>query len=310
MNAIVLGGTRFIGRAVVEELVATGHDVTVVHRGESEPADLVDVEHVHADRTALPRLRGDVLVDTYAMSGADADAALAAAGDLRLVVLSSQDVYAAHGELHAGGHGHAVPVDETAPVRTTRLPYGAADYEKLDVEARYLARGGTVLRLPATYGEHDEQAREEFVLRRVRAGRTAMPFGAGNFLWTRAYVGDVAVAVRLAAEHDGLGGEVLNIGERRTWTIRRWAEEIAAAAGAELELVTVPPKVLPDDLVITGALGQHVLTDSGKARTLLGWSDRDPVEAVQRSVAWHLAHPPEPAGGDFRADDEALRSAR
>jgi len=201
-----------------------------------------------------------------------------------------------------------VPVDETAPVRKAPLSYAEGGYEKLDVEERYLARAGTVLRLPATYGEHDEQRREEFVLGRVRAGRTAMPFGPGNFLWTRAYVGDVAVAVRLAAGHEGLAGEVLNIGERRTWTIRRWAEEIVTAAGAELELVTVPPKRLPPDLVLTGALGQHLLADSSKARSLLGWADRDPGEAVRRSVAWHLEHPPDGDGGDFRADDEALRS--
>jgi len=305
----VLGGTRFIGRAIVEELAGAGHEVVVVHRGVSEPDDLPDVEHVHVDRADLPSLDGDVLVDTYAMTATDAEAALAAvAPAMQLVVLSSQDVYAAHGELHAGGHGHAMPIDETAPVRTTPLPYAEDGYEKLDVEERYLARGGTVLRLPATYGEHDGQRREEFVLGRIRGGRTAMPFGAGTFLWTRAYVGDVAVAVRLAAEHGGIGGEVLNIGERRTWTIRRWAEGIIAAAGAELELVTVPPKRLPPDLVLTGALGQHLLTDSSKARSLLGWADRDPGEGVRRSVAWHLEHPPGGDGGDFRADDEALRS--
>ena len=316
MRIIVLGGTRFIGRAIVEELVSGGHEVVVVHRGESEPADLVEVEHVHVDRAALPRLRGDALVDTYALTAADADAALAAVpADLRLVVLSSQDVYAAYGELHAGGHRHALPLDETSPVRADRFPYrgvveGMDDYEKLDVEERYLARGGTVLRLPATYGEHDGQRREEFVLGRIRACRTAMPFGAGNFLWTRAYVGDVATAVRLTVEHRGLEGEVLNVGERRTWSIRRWAEEIVAAAGAELELVTVGPDALPADLRLTGAVGQHVLTDSGKARTVLGWTDRDPADAVRRSVAWHLANPPEGPEADFRADEDALRSVR
>ena len=36
MRVIVLGGTRFIGRATVEELVAAGHEVMVVHRGRLE----------------------------------------------------------------------------------------------------------------------------------------------------------------------------------------------------------------------------------------------------------------------------------
>ena len=45
MRVVVLGGTRFIGRAVVAELVAAGHDVLVVHRGQHEPVDLPDVPH-------------------------------------------------------------------------------------------------------------------------------------------------------------------------------------------------------------------------------------------------------------------------
>jgi nucleoside-diphosphate-sugar epimerase len=319
MRIDVLGGTRFIGRAIVEDLVAAGHEVVVVHRGESEPEGLPDVEHVHADRhEGLPTLSGEALVDTYALSAADADAPLAASpAGARLVVLSSQDVYAAYGELHAGGHAHAVPLDETSPVRADRFPYrgryeGMDDYEKLDVEERYLARGGTVLRLPMVYGEHDYERREDLVLRRVRAGRPAMPFGAGTLRWTKAYVADAARAVRLAVEHEGadLAGEVLNVGERRTWSIRRWAEEILAAAGAPLDLVTVADRELPDDLRITAAVGQHLLVDSSKARELLGWSETAPAEAVARSVAWHLANPPdEPAGGDWAADDRALRSA-
>jgi len=33
VRVIVLGGTRFIGRAIVEELAAAGHDLLIVHRG-------------------------------------------------------------------------------------------------------------------------------------------------------------------------------------------------------------------------------------------------------------------------------------
>jgi hypothetical protein len=48
---------------------------------------------------------------------------------------------------------------------------------------------------------------------------------------------------------------------------------------------------------------------SSKARDLLGWQPTDPHEAVRRSVAWHLAHPPEDASDDFSADDRALDPA-
>ncbi len=48
---------------------------------------------------------------------------------------------------------------------------------------------------------------------------------------------------------------------------------------------------------------------SSKARDLLGWTETDPHDALERSVAWHLEHPPEAAPDDFTADDRALAAA-
>ena len=60
VRVIVIGGTRFIGRASVELLVARGHRVLVVHRGQWEPSDLVEVEHLHVDRAELAAVRDRV----------------------------------------------------------------------------------------------------------------------------------------------------------------------------------------------------------------------------------------------------------
>jgi len=159
MRVMVLGGTRFIGAAILEELHAHGHELLVVHRGEHEPADLAEADHLHADRQDLPHLRGPVdefdpeaVVDNCAYSAADAETALAAVGDdVRLLVVSSMDVYRAFGAVLAGTETDPLPVDETSPVRSERFPYrgrphpspDADTYEKLDVEDAYLARAAT-----------------------------------------------------------------------------------------------------------------------------------------------------------------------
>jgi nucleoside-diphosphate-sugar epimerase len=324
MRVMVLGGTRFIGAAVVEELHAHGHELLVVHRGEHEPADPPEVDHLHADRQDLPHLRGPVddfgpeaVVDVCAYSAADAETALAAVGDVRLLVVSSMDVYRAFGAVLAGTETDALPVDETSPVRSERYPYrgrshpsaDTASYEKLDVEAAYLAREATVCRLPMVYGERDHQRREEPLLRRVRAGRDRVPTGSGGWLWTRGYVRDVAAGIRLALESDACVAEVLNLGEARTWSMGLWARHVLEAAGSGAELVRVPDVLLPDDLKVLGTIPQHLLVDSSKARDLLGWTETDPHEALHRSVAWHLANPPEGADADFTADDRALAAA-
>jgi len=70
VRLLLIGGTRFVGRHAVVEAVARGHEVTVFHRGDSEPTDpgFPDVEHRHGDRdTGLDALAGgrwDAVLDT------------------------------------------------------------------------------------------------------------------------------------------------------------------------------------------------------------------------------------------------------
>jgi nucleoside-diphosphate-sugar epimerase len=156
------------------------------------------------------------------------------------------------------------------------------------------------------YGEHDGQRREWFILRRVAAGRSRIPLGAGTWLSTRAYVGDVATGVRLALEADGTDDQIFNMGERRSPSVGVWARMILDAAGSDAELVTVPDDALPEDMGLSAAIPQHLLCDSAKARTVLGWTETDPMDALRRSVTWHLAHPPKAEDPGFDADDRAL----
>src|SRR5688572_9511167 len=154
MRVVVLGGTRFVGRAVVADLLGAGHEVLVVHRGENEPPDLPIAEHAHVDRRdqealrdVLASFRGEALIDTFASTRLDAETVVAALPcDVRLLVLSSMDVYrayssvlAAYSSVHAGTETDAVPLDESSPLRTERYPFrglllGLENYEKLDVE--------------------------------------------------------------------------------------------------------------------------------------------------------------------------------
>jgi nucleoside-diphosphate-sugar epimerase len=321
MRVLIIGGTRFIGRRITEDLIARGDDVTVVHRGQTEPDGLPECRHLHADRGDFARLAAEVralapdaVVDTRAMSLADVDAVLPHLPDARLVVLSSADVYRAFELQDSPVSEVPVPVTEESAVRRGRYPYRDVlprfrDYEKLDVEPPYLARGGAVLRLGLIYGEHDPQRREEFILRRVRAGRRRIPVGAGNWLLSRCYVGDVAAAVLAAIDADAARGQIFNVVEPVCGTILDWVRQILAAADHDAELATVRHEDLPPDLDLTGLYAQHGLYDSRKAMDLLGWRPGGAGPGVAASVRWHLAHPPPDPDPDFSADDRALDSA-
>lgn len=324
MRVLVLGGTTFIGRRIVERLYERGDEVLVVHRGHHEPSPWVPVGHLRADRRALSDHAGEInrfapeaVVDTYALSAEDVNAVLPVLPEVPTVVLSSQDVYQAYTGLQTGRCEAPVPLTEDSELRRVRYPYRGAglagvpdDYDKLDVEERWLDRGAVVLRLPMVYGPHDPQRREELVLRRIRAGRQQMPVGAGNLLWSRAHVDDAATGVLAALDTRAADGTAVNLADPLTVPIIAWLEQIIQAAGASMELVRVPDSVLPAELAVTGAPAQHMLASVSRAERLLGWAPDDPQRRVAESVRWHLDHPPE--GGwtaeDARTDDEALRS--
>jgi nucleoside-diphosphate-sugar epimerase len=277
-------------------------------------------EHLHCDRSelvkhkdALAAFGPDAVIDCRALTRVDAETALEAMPDVpRWIVISSVDVYRAFGALNNDKETDPVPIDEESAVRPERYPYrgkmpGMDEYDKLDVEDVYLPRGATVLRLPMVYGERDYQRREEFLLRRLRAGRERIPFGSGQWLACRVYVGDVGRAVRLALQKD-VAGQVFNICEDRTYSMRMWSEAILDAAGSSAELVRVRDDVLPEDLKFTGTVTQHIAASGKKARAMLGWQTSDPMEMLRTTVRWHLANPPADASSDFEADDRALAS--
>jgi nucleoside-diphosphate-sugar epimerase len=71
VRVLILGGTLFLGRHLVEAALGRGDEVTIFNRGRTSPVLYPDVEHLRGDRNAgdLEALRGgswDAVVDTSA----------------------------------------------------------------------------------------------------------------------------------------------------------------------------------------------------------------------------------------------------
>ena len=319
MRFLVLGGTRFVGPAVVRLLAEEGHAVAVFHRGLSQ-ADLPSsVVHFVGDRKRLSvlanefaRFAPDVVIDPFAMTVMDAHSIVQVFGRLarRLVVLSSMDVYRAYDRFRGtdSGAGDAVPLTEDSPLRDTLFPYRSQaksedellfNYEKILVERVVKSQPelpATVLRLPCVYGPGDYQHRTFEYLKPMDDGRRAIPLGEirSTWRWTRGYVEHVAAAVVVAATDVRATGQTYNVGEEQSLSEADWVRRIGLAAGWHGEVLAVPEDQLPDHLRTTFNWRQHMIGDTTKIRRELGYRERVPIEeAMARTVAWERRHPPE-----------------
>src|SRR5262245_10108653 len=64
MRLLVLGGTKFLGRGVVDAALAAGHTVTRFNRGETNPGLYPEVESLRGDRHGeLSEREWDAVID-------------------------------------------------------------------------------------------------------------------------------------------------------------------------------------------------------------------------------------------------------
>lgn len=124
MHLLIIGGTRFAGRAFVEAAVGAGHDVTVVSRGRVPVPRADAVRHVVCDRRVLtaamlPHARYDAVVDQVAFTAEDGRRIMPVLQQVagRYVCTSSMSVYAAGTDIQEAAFDpamHAV-VHEVTP---------------------------------------------------------------------------------------------------------------------------------------------------------------------------------------------------
>ena len=345
-RVLVIGGTGFIGPAVVRQLAQSGHEVAVFHRGENE-TDLPDVvRHIHGDRARIADSRADiavfapeVVIDMRAMTEADAKGVAAAVRGIakRYVVISSMDVYRAYGRLHGSEPGPALvpPFDEdsalreklyvyreNAPVSIAQRPAWLDDYDKILVERvaledRKLA--GSVVRFPMVHGERDGQRRFYAIWKRISDGRRAILLSNGfaGFRSSRTHVDNAAHAVALVATDDRAAGRVYNVGEPDALAFGEWATLIGKQMSWGGQLVIRPSDEMPAHLKDerTDMWEHHLVADTSRIRRELGYREvvsRD--EGLRRTLAWYADVPapnPKTAGNlDYDAEDAALVTIR
>jgi 2'-hydroxyisoflavone reductase len=183
VKLLVLGGTKFLGRAVVEAALARGHDVTIFNRGVTNPELFPTVERLIGDRdgnlSALESGTWDSVVDT--------------SGYVPRVVRDSTTLLAARADHHtfvssiSAYRDLSVPPREGDPVATLAdetVEELGAEYENYgglkalcerEVERAFPSRA-LIVRPGLIVGPHDPTDRFTYWPRRVwRGGEILAP---------------------------------------------------------------------------------------------------------------------------------------
>jgi nucleoside-diphosphate-sugar epimerase len=337
-SALLVGGSGPTGPHIARGLSDRGFEVTLLHRGTHELAELAAYEHLHADPhfrepldEALGRRRFDVVVATYGRLRLVADA-VAGRCD-QLVAVSGLPVYTGYHAPHrpqpfgmpvsaredVADRGRASEAQETAGERFSRKVRAGEEH------VLGLHRDGelsaSIFRYPSIYGPRQLYPREWSVVRRVRDGRDRIILADGGLtLSTRCAAANAAAFLLAAVDRpDAAAGEIFNVGDRDQLTMRQWVEVCAAAAGGRLAVVSLPFELAgPGRGLYPVSHPEHLLVDVHKAAAVLGYVEPVPAEqALAETVRWYLEHPPAEASAgnlvdafDYAEEDRVIETYR
>ena len=287
MKILALGGTRFLGSFIVDELLGRGHDVGVLCMDCDSFARPVvrfggDVPEAEALRQAIASWRPDAVLDMAHTSPAHAESVVAeCAGKVkRSVHLSSAEVY---------GAAPICPIDEATEVAARATPEVAlqieADRVALDAaESEKLA--AVVVRLPEIYGPRDPRCAAWFFAKRILDGRTrvAVPDGGLN-ICHRGFVQNMAWGVAQALCSARVSG-VYNLGEEKLYTVAQLARGVANALDYTWDIYSVPGHLWSTPYARTSFF------DLRRARAQLRYRDRMiPRDGLELTLAWLCQNP-------------------
>ena len=239
MRILILGGTVFLGRAIVEAAVAAGHELTLFNRGRTNPELFPEVE----------KLRGDRDGDLDALRGRSWDAVVDVAGYLPRVVRQSVEAVEAPYYLFVSTRSvYADPSDspdEDAPLHgdvdseEIMEHYGAL---KAMCERVAAERHGAIVPPGLIVGPHDPTGRFTYWPHRIARGGDVLAPGPAEEPVTLIDVRDLGEWIVRLCENATHG--VFNAIERTTW-----GELLAAcvrATGSDARFVWIPSEWLAD----------------------------------------------------------------
>jgi 2'-hydroxyisoflavone reductase len=319
VRILVLGGTRFLGRAITEAALGRGDTVTLFNRGQSAPGLYPGIENVRGDRTS----------DLSALDGREWDAVIDVAGyDPEVVRLSAETfakragryVFVSTVSVYADQNSRETQLEDS-PV--AQLRDGMTEFAEVYGPNKALAEKAVmdvygdralIPRPGLITGPHDPTDRVPYWPRRIARGGLVLapgdPADLVQFIDARDLAGWIADSV-----HHGRDGVFNLVGQPGTFG--QWLEDCKSAAYSDAELRWVPSARLiaagadPDmgiPLWIGDPVAARGFMNVDNARAIAaGLTLRPVIETVRDTLAWDIARGGPEAGKEGLTADEEQR---
>jgi 2'-hydroxyisoflavone reductase len=318
MRILVLGGTQFLGRHVVEHALAAGHAVTLFNRGQTHPELFPEAEKVRGDRDGrldgLAKREFDAVVDTSGYVPRIVRETIDALGDVgHYTFVSSISVYA---DVSSPPTESSAVAELSEPTEEWREAYGElkADCEDVVRErfpSAFIPRPGLIV------GPWDPTGRFTYWPTRIAEGGRVLAPAPPDAPAQVIDVRDLAEWILHAAE-TGLAG-TFNAVDRPT-TREQMFETMRQVSAVDAELVWVGPEFLLEHEVgewMELPLWLHapeyrgMLSVDPAAAFMAGLRTRSLEETVQATLAWVAsgAAPADPPAGLAREKEERVLDA-
>ena len=252
MQTLVMGGTRFNGLHLVQELVRYGHNVTILNRGVTEAAVPREVRRLYADRKDHQQLKEvlgseefDVVFDisAYVLEDVESMVDIFEGRAGHYIFASSTVVYAA---------SNILPINEDFPVDSTprQSDYGrnkliCEDYLVGVYRQRHFPT--TSARFSMVFGpDNGIIDREQRMFVRLLNGRKILIPGRGTTLGQIGHVDDEARALRMMALNPRTYGEIYNVTGKDYFSDEGYVDTCARAVGVEPQKVFVPAEIMDE----------------------------------------------------------------
>ncbi|MDP1794137.1 MAG: NAD-dependent epimerase/dehydratase family protein [Acidimicrobiales bacterium] len=236
MNLLVIGGTLFLGRHIVDAALAAGHEVTLANRGKTNADLFPEIEKLVVDRdgdlSALSTGTWDAVVDTCGYVAGHTRSVAEALRDRvgHYDFISTVSVYADMSKPGVDVDAPLAATDEPDATQVTNETYGALKAVCEQIVRDIYGERACIVRPGLIVGPHDPSDRFTYWPRRFDLGGEAVVPNAKDMAVQLADVRDLAEwCVRLA--EDRTAGTFNACGPADPWRFEEMIDACVRAAG-------------------------------------------------------------------------------